>query len=224
MVHDDDSSYVTRIKRADASEVEQELRISLAYCYRYAIPTNRVIATAGEKVYLKENTLKKIIQTATKWSGTVKTIDEELIKWAEQALKYCNSIDQTKVIVDIYSEACRFTQTQPVICKKRIADRTGGDRKVIRRLVDRMVGAGLITQSPEHFRIEDGKSDARILNLGSQPDRWAGQSFRTPDRSAEHLQHRRLHRARLQLMIQNQASGRMPEAPIARCQQPHSNV
>ena len=204
MIHNDDSSYVTRINRADVSEVGKELLVSLAYCYRYAIPTNRVIAAAGEKAYIKEKKLKKIIEKAKEWSNTVKTIDEELIKWAEEALKVCNSINQTRIIVEIYSEACRFTNSQPVICKKRIAERAGVDRKVVRRLVERLETAGVVTQSPENFRIDKGVSDARILNLGSQPDRWAGQKFTTPNRSAEHLKLRREHRSRLDRLLQRQ--------------------
>ena len=204
MVHNDDSSYVTRMKRADVSEVEKELLVSLAYCYRYAIPTNRVIAAAGEKAYIKEKKLKKIIEKAKEWSNTVKTIDEELIKWAEEALKVCNSINQTRIVVEIYSEACRFTNSQPVISKKRIAERAGVDRKVVRRLVERLETAGVVTQSPENFRIDKGVSDARILNLGSQPDRWAGQKFTTPNRSAEHLKQRREHRSRLDRLLQRQ--------------------
>ena len=206
MIHNDDKSYVARIKRADVAEVEKELLVSLAYCYRYAITTNNVIGAAADVINFKEKKLVKLIDKAKKWSETVKTIDEQLLPWAEEALKYCNTIDQTKVVVEIYSEACRFTQTQPVIAKQRIADRAGVDRKVVRRLVGRMVRAGLITQSPEHFRIEDGKSDARILNLGSQPDRWAGQTFRTPNRSPEHLEDRRVHKARLEHLRQNQAT------------------
>lgn len=205
MIHNDDSSYVTRIKRADVSEVGKELLVSLAYCYRYAIPTNRVIAAAGEKKHIKENDLKKIIRKAQDWSNTVKTIDEELIKWAEEALKVCNSINQTRIVVEIYSEACRFTNSQPVISKKRIAERAGVDRKVVRRLVERLEKAGVVTQSPENFRIDKGVSDARILNLGSQPDRWAGQKFTTPNRSAEHLRQRSEHRTRLDRLLQRQA-------------------
>lgn len=207
MIHNDDSSYVTRIKRADVSEVEKELLVSLAYCYRYAIPTNRVIATAGQKTEIKEKRLKKIIEKAEKWTNEVKTIDEELITWAEIALSYCNSINQTRVVVEIYSEACRFANTQPVICKKRMVDRAKIDRKVVRRLIDRLVTAGVVSQSPEHFRITDGQSDARILNLGTQPNRWSGQKFVTPNRSPEHLAERRAHSARIERLVQNQARG-----------------
>jgi len=204
MIHNDDSSYVTRMKRADAAEVEKELLVSLSYCYRYAIPTNRVMAAAGQRTTIKEKRLKKIIEKAEDWSKTVKTIDEELIKWAEAALKYCNSINQTNIVVEIYSEACRFANSQPVICKKRIAERAGVDRKVVRRLVERLEKAGAVSQSPENFRITDGQSDARILNLGKQPDRWEGQKFLTPDRSAQHLADRRAHQAKLDRLLQRQ--------------------
>jgi len=184
-------SYITRMKQAEPGKVKLELLRCLAYCYRYGMPTGLVV-TEAMKHGLKWQEIERIKDKARKNATKVTTIDVPLREWFEQAVVYCNSLTQVDVLVWIYKEAATYTTMQPVICKSRLAGQVGCDRKVVRRLVDRLEKVGILQQAPETMKTYDHAaglplSNPRILNLDPrQPGRWwFMETVPGPDRSIE---------------------------------------
>lgn len=173
----DDKPYVTYLENVDKRDLFKAFSRALAYCYRLGISTGRIVTIAMKRGKYKWSTVQRFQAWAKRVAGNLKTVDYWLADWFMRAVEYCNTIDQMLVLKQVYIQAATYNTKQPRICKKTLSALTGVHRQVIRRLFDRLIKAGLMTEQPEGYRYVAGlgpKSEARIINLDpTDLDRWS---------------------------------------------------
>lgn len=159
-------SFEARIKNAQKKTIEKTLWQTLCYVYRLGLDDKNVL-TEAVKRGVKYEVIRRIQDRAVKSSFNTKTLAETfLIGWFEEAVKSCNSWDQVDILIHLYIEAVTYNTTQPVVSKSRIADKVGIDRKVIRRLFDRLDKAGMLKEGEVTFKSKHGYvKNARVVNL-----------------------------------------------------------
>lgn len=189
-VWSDVKPYVKRIQNAEQKTIEKELWKVLCYVYRLGMD-DRAVVTAGIERGIEYKRIKAIQLSAAKKSIETKTIDDlYLVDWFERAVKHCNSWGQVNVLIHVYVEAVTYCTIQPAISKQRLAEKAGVDRKVIRRLFERLEKAGVLVEGPESMKEWDKAtktplSNPRIVNLNpAVKGRWEGMNLKpAPNRN-----------------------------------------
>lgn len=172
-------SGVIKIKESTGIDLGVNTAITRSIMYAVRLGLNLApIYRVAMKYGIKLAGIDRITARCEKVFKKVQTIDIWLVEWLQTAARSCNSINQLMILKQIYIQAAKFNTKQPRICKSTISNRLNIDRKIIRRLFDRLIQRGLISESPETYQYDfinrKPISDARIINLnyGNEPDRW----------------------------------------------------